>query len=287
MHASASRHASNWSITAGSDDDVEWITTSAESPSTSCASAEMVTPQGASVAPTTSPKSRPAFSGSLSIAPTISMACFSRISRAMDAPIGPTPNCMARIFFFKSVSVLLLGAVSTLLTVPLSVPALSRPRTPPAFPCGEPSTIKELASSRNAKRPRIQLRPRGRDVAATLHEPPSRTHNGAAVLPKNSAGEGAMQPKKLSEAEIKESMNLAKGWSLVNGKLHRAFECKDFVAAFGNMTRVALVAESMNHHPEWSNVWNKVVIDLNTHSVAGLSNLDFELAVRINEIFGT
>jgi 4a-hydroxytetrahydrobiopterin dehydratase len=91
--------------------------------------------------------------------------------------------------------------------------------------------------------------------------------------------------KKLSEAEIKEKMNVAKGWSLVNGKLHRAFECKDFVAAFGNMTRVALVAEAMNHHPEWSNVWNKVVIDLNTHSVEGLSNLDFELAVKINEIF--
>ena len=95
-----------------------------------------------------------------------------------------------------------------------------------------------------------------------------------------------MNAKKLTEPEINEHMNLAKGWSLVNGKLHRAFECKDFVAAFGNMTRVALVAESMNHHPEWSNVWNKVVIDLNTHSVAGLSNLDFELAIKINEIFG-
>lgn len=95
-----------------------------------------------------------------------------------------------------------------------------------------------------------------------------------------------MHAKKLSEAEVKEQMNVAKGWSLVNGKLHRAFECKDFVAAFGNMTRVALVAESMNHHPDWSNVWNKVVIDLHTHSVDGLSNLDFELAVKINEIFG-
>lgn len=95
-----------------------------------------------------------------------------------------------------------------------------------------------------------------------------------------------MHAKKLSEAEVKEQMNVAKGWSLVNGKLHRAFECKDFVAAFGNMTRVALVAEGMNHHPDWSNVWNKVVIDLHTHSVDGLSNLDFELAVKINEIFG-
>jgi 4a-hydroxytetrahydrobiopterin dehydratase len=92
--------------------------------------------------------------------------------------------------------------------------------------------------------------------------------------------------KKLSDAEVNERMSQAKGWALANGKLHRAFECKDFVTAFGNMTRVALVAEAMNHHPEWCNVWNKVVIDLNTHSVKGISNLDFELAAKIDEIFG-
>jgi 4a-hydroxytetrahydrobiopterin dehydratase len=73
-----------------------------------------------------------------------------------------------------------------------------------------------------------------------------------------------MPAKKLSEGEVQERLRKAAGWSLVNGKLHREFQCKDFVAAFGNMTRVALVAESMNHHPEWFNVWNKVVIDLNT-----------------------
>ena len=95
-----------------------------------------------------------------------------------------------------------------------------------------------------------------------------------------------MPAKKLTDAEVNEQLSHAKGWSLVSGKLHRAFECKDFVTSFGNMTRVALVAESMNHHPEWFNVWNKVVIDLNTHSVKGISNLDFELAGKINEIFG-
>jgi 4a-hydroxytetrahydrobiopterin dehydratase len=95
-----------------------------------------------------------------------------------------------------------------------------------------------------------------------------------------------VQAKKLSETEVQENLARAKGWSLVNGKLHRELACKDFVAAFGNMTRVALVAEAMNHHPEWSNVWNKVVIDLNTHSVKGISNLDFALAGKINEIFG-
>jgi 4a-hydroxytetrahydrobiopterin dehydratase len=95
-----------------------------------------------------------------------------------------------------------------------------------------------------------------------------------------------MAAKKLAETEVKERLSEVQGWTLQGGKLHRAFECKDFVAAFGNMTRVALVAEAMNHHPEWSNVWNKVVIDLNTHSVGGISELDFKLAGKINEIFG-
>lgn len=92
--------------------------------------------------------------------------------------------------------------------------------------------------------------------------------------------------KKLSDGEVKERLDQIGGWTLKDGKLHRGFECKDFVTAFGNMTRVALVAEAMNHHPEWFNVWNKVVIDLNTHSVKGISNLDFDLAAKINEIFG-
>jgi 4a-hydroxytetrahydrobiopterin dehydratase len=95
-----------------------------------------------------------------------------------------------------------------------------------------------------------------------------------------------MAAKKLTETEVKERLSEVHGWTLQGGKLHRAFECKDFVAAFGNMTRVALVAEAMNHHPEWFNVWNKVVIDLNTHSVGGISELDFKLAGKINEIFG-
>jgi 4a-hydroxytetrahydrobiopterin dehydratase len=96
-----------------------------------------------------------------------------------------------------------------------------------------------------------------------------------------------MGANKLSDAEIQQELAKAKGWSLVNGKLHRAFECKDFVTAFGKMTQVALTAEAMNHHPEWFNVWNKVVIDLNTHSVKGISPLDFQLAAKINDIFGS
>jgi 4a-hydroxytetrahydrobiopterin dehydratase len=95
-----------------------------------------------------------------------------------------------------------------------------------------------------------------------------------------------MGAKKLADGEIQEQLEKVKGWRLQNGKLHREFQCKDFVTAFGNMTRVALVAESMNHHPEWFNVWNKVVIDLNTHSVKGISDYDFMLAGKIDEIFG-
>jgi 4a-hydroxytetrahydrobiopterin dehydratase len=95
-----------------------------------------------------------------------------------------------------------------------------------------------------------------------------------------------MPAKKLSESEVAALLSQIRGWSVVSGKLHRAFECKDFITAFGNMTRVALVAEAMNHHPEWFNVWNKVVIDLTTHSVKGISDYDFVLAEKINEMFG-
>jgi 4a-hydroxytetrahydrobiopterin dehydratase len=94
-----------------------------------------------------------------------------------------------------------------------------------------------------------------------------------------------MPARKLSEAEVQALLPKTKGWSVVNGKLHREITCKDFVTAFGHMTRVALIAEKMDHHPEWCNVWNKVVVDLTTHSVQGISDYDFQLAERINEVF--
>jgi 4a-hydroxytetrahydrobiopterin dehydratase len=94
-----------------------------------------------------------------------------------------------------------------------------------------------------------------------------------------------MQPKKLTDEEVQQHLSSLQGWTLAHGKLHREFTCKDFIVAFGKMTQVALVAQAMDHHPDWSNVYNKVVVDLNTHSVKGLSNLDFQLAAKINEIF--
>jgi 4a-hydroxytetrahydrobiopterin dehydratase len=94
-----------------------------------------------------------------------------------------------------------------------------------------------------------------------------------------------MAVHKLNDNKIATELTKLKGWSLKSGKLHRTFTCRDFVQAFSRMTAVALAAESMNHHPEWSNVWNKVTVDLSTHTIGGLSNLDFELAGKIQKIF--
>lgn len=76
-------------------------------------------------------------------------------------------------------------------------------------------------------------------------------------------------------------------WTISNGKIKREIKFADFNQAFGFMTRVALVAEAMGHHPEWSNVWNRVVIELTTHDLGGLSGLDVELAKRIDALAGS
>jgi 4a-hydroxytetrahydrobiopterin dehydratase len=88
------------------------------------------------------------------------------------------------------------------------------------------------------------------------------------------------RPKKLSDAEIQSRLPKLTSWSLQNGKLHREYKFKDFVTAFGFMSSVALTAESMNHHPEWFNVYSTVKIDLNTHDAGGVTELDFQLAEK-------
>jgi 4a-hydroxytetrahydrobiopterin dehydratase len=86
----------------------------------------------------------------------------------------------------------------------------------------------------------------------------------------------------LGEQELSRELARLGGWSLERGKLHREFEFSDFNEAFGFMTRVALLAERMNHHPEWSNVWNRVVVDLISHDARGITRADVELAERIS-----
>ena len=75
-------------------------------------------------------------------------------------------------------------------------------------------------------------------------------------------------------------------WTLVEGRdaIARQFTFANFNAAFGFMTRVALVAEKMNHHPEWTNVWNRVDIVLTSHDVGGLTERDIRLAEAIDKI---
>jgi 4a-hydroxytetrahydrobiopterin dehydratase len=75
-------------------------------------------------------------------------------------------------------------------------------------------------------------------------------------------------------------------WSLVAGKLHAEFVFPSFVEAFAFMTAMALVAERMNHHPEWFNVYNRVRVDLTTHDAGGLTGLDFELARAMSNAAG-
>jgi 4a-hydroxytetrahydrobiopterin dehydratase len=88
----------------------------------------------------------------------------------------------------------------------------------------------------------------------------------------------------LSPEQISALASSLPAWTVVNGKLHRDFRFADFVEAFGFMAKVALIAEAMGHHPEWSNVWNRVTIDLMTHDIGGLSNLDVDLATRIDAV---
>jgi 4a-hydroxytetrahydrobiopterin dehydratase len=93
--------------------------------------------------------------------------------------------------------------------------------------------------------------------------------------------------QKLSDQEIERETKKIEGWKIVNGKLNRTFEFKSFVQAFGFMTKVAMEAEKMNHHPEWFNVYNKLNIELVTHDLGGISNYDIKLAGIISKLYGT
>lgn len=73
-------------------------------------------------------------------------------------------------------------------------------------------------------------------------------------------------------------------WTIQDGKLHKTFQFQDFSEAFGFMARVALAAESMDHHPNWSNVYKTVRVDLSTHDAGGITELDFKLAERMDRL---
>jgi 4a-hydroxytetrahydrobiopterin dehydratase len=91
-------------------------------------------------------------------------------------------------------------------------------------------------------------------------------------------------PEKLSSEKIAAGLEDLPGWAMVDGKLKREFRFADFTRAFCFMTGAAIVAEKMNHHPEWFNVYNKVVVELVTHDADGITELDFTLARRMNKL---
>ncbi|MBA3819803.1 MAG: 4a-hydroxytetrahydrobiopterin dehydratase [Deltaproteobacteria bacterium] len=89
---------------------------------------------------------------------------------------------------------------------------------------------------------------------------------------------------KLAPDEINKRLSKLPEWSLDRGKLHRSYQFSNFIEAFGFMASCALVAEKLDHHPEWSNVYNRVVVDLTTHDAGGISAKDFELAEGMDRL---
>lgn len=88
----------------------------------------------------------------------------------------------------------------------------------------------------------------------------------------------------LSSDAIQQQLATVPDWQLVQSTLTREFVFPDFVRAFGFMASVAAIAQALDHHPDWDNVYNRVRIRLSTHDVNGLSSLDFEAARRIDQL---
>ncbi len=88
----------------------------------------------------------------------------------------------------------------------------------------------------------------------------------------------------LSDDETQRKLAELPGWSLIGGKLHREYAFADFTHAFGFMAAAATRIEALNHHPEWCNVYGKVVVDLSTHNAGGVTEYDTELAATLESI---
>jgi 4a-hydroxytetrahydrobiopterin dehydratase len=91
---------------------------------------------------------------------------------------------------------------------------------------------------------------------------------------------------KATEAEIQKAVAELGSWTVEGGKLHREYRFRDFVQAFGFMAQIALLAERAAHHPEWFNVYNRVVVDLTTHEAQGITQKDLDLAREMEQIAG-
>ena len=90
--------------------------------------------------------------------------------------------------------------------------------------------------------------------------------------------------RKLADNEIQDNLKELNGWAVVNGKLHKEIEFADFTETWKFMTNAVTEIEKMNHHPEWFNVYNKLVIDLMTHDAGGITENDVNLAKYLDKI---
>lgn len=93
-----------------------------------------------------------------------------------------------------------------------------------------------------------------------------------------------MARQKLSELDLEAAVETLPGWTIKNEKLHREYKFPDFTHAFGFMAMAAVGIEKMNHHPEWSNVYNRVSVDLTTHDSGGITESDVKLAGLLERI---
>ena len=94
-----------------------------------------------------------------------------------------------------------------------------------------------------------------------------------------------MKPYLLQNGELKELIAKIPGWEIKNVYIEREFNFSNFIEAFSFMTKIALICEKYNHHPNWENVYSKVIIKLSTHDLGGITNLDQTIASDINNIF--
>ena len=94
-----------------------------------------------------------------------------------------------------------------------------------------------------------------------------------------------MKPYLLQDEELKELIAKIPEWEIKETQIEREFNFTNFIDAFSFMTKVALICEKYNHHPNWENVYSKVIITLNTHDLGGITDLDQTLALEINKIF--
>src|SRR5512140_1890027 len=94
------------------------------------------------------------------------------------------------------------------------------------------------------------------------------------------------RPKPLAADEVSRRLGALPAWSGDAAGIRREYRFRDFSEAFGFMTRAALAAEKLDHHPDWTNVYNRVVVSLHTHDAGGITDLDFRLAAEMDRIAG-